>query len=720
MLAPSPLLPAVLLLAAIVASSADGDHRKLEAFVAHPNLWTKGQRALADDSFDLAIGLHAEIPRALEDKFWAISDPTHALYGKHLSQEEADALTKPNTRALNDMKRWLTGHGIAEYSFSAATNRMKACLETPELSSLTRGELGPRVCALARMREGARRRMLRASRSLQIPASLIDHVSYINLNSQPIGRSLKEKRHHQAGSGDKSKTDPVRMGSGISPEYLREWYGVPRQTSPNETNAQGVPEFYDEAWSDADLTQFYKQYMGGERVPTLVTHHVPDRDDAPYKSSGEASLDLQYITALSPRTTTYVWSQIGTNPTSPIDEPFVEWADEILKMNRPPYVVSISYSDDEEHIFNASEAYARSFDPLLMKLGTRGVSVFMSSGDDGVAGQRPGLLKFDTNDKTAWCKQHGPQWPTSSPYLTSVGATMLAKPADVSDPFFYSADEVVCSSALGSSITSGGGFSNKYARPAYQDDAVQAYLSTRNLPPSTFFNASGRAYPDVTAFGNSFLVVVKGVTSLISGTSASSPVFASMITLVNDMRLNAGKPPLGFVNPALYKIQAMYPHAFNDIVVGTNAASMGIGKPVCEDSFHAERGWDAVSGLGSPNFQVLSQLLFDIEEVLKGQHVAGLPLMGGTQVDFGISTTTILAVSISALVVAVLTVCGVICYVRRNTKTIKSYQEIDGDKADTPKYPTPTQKDSSAIFTIDDHDEDEEAEVELTEVKLDR
>ncbi|CAK4667838.1 unnamed protein product, partial [Aphanomyces euteiches] len=54
-------------------------------------------------------------------------------------------------------------------------------------------------------------------------------------------------------------------------------------------------------------------------------------------------------------------------------------------MSRPAYVASISYSDDEQHIFESSEAYARSFDVLLMKLAARGVSVLVASGDDGVA-----------------------------------------------------------------------------------------------------------------------------------------------------------------------------------------------------------------------------------------------------------------------------------------------------------------------------------------------
>ena len=72
------------------------------------------------------------------------------------------------------------------------------------------------------------------------------------------------------------------------------------------------------------------------------------------------------------------------------------------------------------------------------------------------------------------------------------------------------------------------------------------------------------------------------------GTSASSPVFASMVSLVNDRLLNAGKPPLGFLNPLLYSDKATA--MFNDITEGSN--------PGCGTTgFAAVQGWDAVRAM---------------------------------------------------------------------------------------------------------------------------
>ncbi|CAK4825606.1 unnamed protein product [Aphanomyces euteiches] len=593
---------------------------------------------------------------------------------------------------MTDLHRWLSENSMTDYEFSSTTNTIKIHASVRSLEALFKTEIHEYF-------HHTIKRILRASKRLEMPSHLLDHVSYVNLNLHPIGRSLKGRSHRYSNSGD--PIQDTRSGGGCTPDFLRTWYGIPRQENANETNAQGIPEFYEEAWSESDLIKFFDTYMAGEALPSLVTHQVPDRDNSYKKASGEASLDLQYITALTPRTTTYVWSQTGTNPYSSIDEPFVEWAEDIVKMSRPAYVVSISYSDDEQHIFESSEAYARSFDVLLMKLAARGVSVLVASGDDGVAGQRPGLQKIDKSDTTAWCQVHGPQWPTSSPYLTSVGATMLAKSEDAPS-YFNTLDEVICSTERGSTITSGGGFSNKYDRPSYQDQAVKQFLTTRNLPPSNFFNASGRAYPDVSMIGNSFRIFVKGATTLISGTSASTPVFASVLTLVNDKRLNAGKPPLGFVNPALYKIYEKYPQAFHDITVGTNAAGMGPGRPVCTHSFHAESGWDAASGIGSPNFAVLSQLLFNVEEILSGSNESISAEIQPANKPNG-PTKALFAASIACLVASLLFAIASVCYIRRHSNK-KPYRELDPDKADTPIYPTP-EKDTNAIFTIDGDDQ---------------
>lgn len=143
--------------------------------------------------------------------------------------------------------------------------------------------------------------------------------------------------------------------------------------------------------------------------------------------------------------------------------------------------------------------------------------------------------------------------------------------------------ETVCSSATGGLITSGGGFSYVSVRSTdapWQAELVDHYLAyninnTAVLPPTTYFNTKGRGYPDVSAYASNYFVYLNGKVTRESGTSASAPVFAAMVTLWNDMRLAYGKPPLGFIAPLMYHMYVRHPEAFNDITTGDNACGVG-------------------------------------------------------------------------------------------------------------------------------------------------
>lgn len=132
---------------------------------------------------------------------------------------------------------------------------------------------------------------------------------------------------------------------------------------------------------------------------------------------------------------------------------------------------------------------------------------------------------------------------------------------------------------------SSGGFSNIFTQPSYQTTAVSAFLTKLGSTNSGKFNPKGRAFPDIAAMGDNVEIVSGGTTGLVAGTSCSSPIFASIIALINDQRAGAGKASLGFLNPFLYGTAAS---TFTDITTGNN--------PGCNtNGFPAEVGWDPVS-----------------------------------------------------------------------------------------------------------------------------
>lgn len=137
--------------------------------------------------------------------------------------------------------------------------------------------------------------------------------------------------------------------------------------------------------------------------------------------------------------------------------------------------------------------------------------------------------------------------------------------------------------------------------PDYQKDAVAEYLKQSGLPaPTVGYNTSGRAFPDIAAQATLFPVTLTagGMSQIVSGTSCASPTAAGVIALINDLRLQSGKSTLGFLNPMLYENAA----AFNDITAGSSkGCSLGGGWP-------AKKGWDAVTGLGTLNYEKLAKL----------------------------------------------------------------------------------------------------------------
>jgi tripeptidyl-peptidase I len=141
-----------------------------------------------------------------------------------------------------------------------------------------------------------------------------------------------------------------------------------------------------------------------------------------------------------------------------------------------------------------------------------------------------------------------PDFPAASPYVTAVGGTNFAEQSTIGE-------EVVWSG-------SGGGFSDTFSVPSYQAEAVAAYkASADNMPPQSYWNSSGRGYPDISALAglvNPYCVAFGGSAVRyggVGGTSAASPVSAGVFAQLNNLLLAAGKPQLGFLNPFIYQVR---------------------------------------------------------------------------------------------------------------------------------------------------------------------
>lgn len=125
-----------------------------------------------------------------------------------------------------------------------------------------------------------------------------------------------------------------------------------------------------------------------------------------------------------------------------------------------------------------------------------------------------------------------------------------------------------------------------------------------SISDNAIYNTSNRGYPDLSMIGSNYLVLVGSQIFSVSGTSASTPVFAGMISLVNDARIRNGLPTLGWLNPAIYQSKGSFA---NDIISGNNRCFGRYDRYYqyllcCSYGYEAIEGWDPITGYGSVDY----------------------------------------------------------------------------------------------------------------------
>merc|ERR1712113_234771 len=260
-----------------------------------------------------------------------------------------------------------------------------------------------------------------------------------------------------------------------------------------------------------------------------------------------------------------------------------QWTSTILATDDAPLVHSVSYGwQGEVSQIGCKSDKVADIDANFAKLAAKGITIIFASGDSG-----SGFSPFDvTANSSKKKKRMYPSWPASSPWVTAVGSTRfqdqtVGHPEMATDQF-----------------GSGGGFSWMFDAFDAQKTAVSNYLKNApKLPPAGSYPPGGRATPDVAALGEGFQVLASGRVESVGGTSASAPTFAGLVSLLNEARLKAGKPAMGYLNPWLYQ----HPDVFTDITVGTNSIGRG-GESLGKYGWACTKGWDPVTGLGTPVF----------------------------------------------------------------------------------------------------------------------
>ncbi|KAF8074710.1 peptidase S8/S53 domain-containing protein [Lyophyllum atratum] len=563
-----------------------GDVAEKHSWVEIPRGWEYHSSAPPDHTFEMRVALKQHRIDELIANLMETSDPTHPKYGKHLTLAESEAFVAPHQDSVEAVDAWLEHHGIAPENISYRTgggNWVVLRVSVAEAERMLDTKYN------VYHHPASSERVVRAM-SYSLPRELHSHVDVVTpttyfgtLRSMRTTSFLQPDVHPVADDADFSVNAavPASCSTTITPACLRGLYNttsyVPQATNVNKL---GVAGYLQEYANRADLQTFFNRYRTdavGSSYSTVLVHGGLDNQNDP---GVEANLDIQYTTGMSYPTPNIYYSTGGSPPFIPdsqtptnTNEPYLDWLNYILAQpsSSIPQTITTSYGDDEQSV---PKDYATTVCNLFAQLGSVGSTVFFSSGDFGVGGGD--CLTNDGQNK----KLFQPAFPASCPFVTAVGGT--TKVPEVAVSF------------------SGGGFSRYFARPTYQSSAVTGFLNNLGTTYSGLYNASGRAYPDLAAQGNNFQVVIGGRVSSVGGTSASSPTVAGVFALLNDVRIASGRPSLGFINPLIYS--AAGAASFNDIVSGSN--------PGCgTNGFTARTGWDPVTGLGTPDFAKLRQVV---------------------------------------------------------------------------------------------------------------
>lgn len=325
----------------------------------------------------------------------------------------------------------------------------------------------------------------------------------------------------------------------------------------------------------------------------------------------EVSLDVEWAHATAPKANIL----LVTTPTAETQGvqglPQMMNAEKYVVDNHLADVISQSFGTGEGNFNGLSDV--NNLRQAFVDAQANNVTVLASSGDGGTTNNSKTPVK-----NPAAIPYPSVGWPASDPLVTAVGGTYLCTDATTGTAVDSVSPPSTCQANPGTReigwVDSGGGYSILYSRPAFQNTlpAGSTFVGSSAGAPAP--NTNMRGVPDIAYQASARTGVLVYMTEpattssgtgcggadpcsvgwyVVGGTSSGSPQWAGLIAIADQM---AGTD-LGYINPALYQLarnSSQYANDFHDVTVGNNQTSSIPG-------YSASQGWDAVTGLGSPN-----------------------------------------------------------------------------------------------------------------------
>jgi kumamolisin len=405
--------------------------------------------------------------------------------------------------------------------------------------------------------------------SLSVPAQLSGIITAVlGLDDRPQARPQFRRAPASGARAAAEPEDgtavPTAKGGPLTAPQVASFYQFPAGTDGTGQTVAIIE--LGGGYTPADLSTYFSGL--GLSVPPVTAVGVSGAANTPGgDADGEVELDIEVVGGVAPGAAQMVYFADNT------DAGFVDAISQAVHATPTPVAVSISWGQSEDQWSAQSK---NAMDQAFADAAALGVTVTVASGDNGASDDPNGQGSVHCD------------FPASSPHALACGGTKLIG----NTSSFAITSEVVWNELATNEGAGGGGVSDVFPVPSWQANAgVPAQAAGGS-------GVAGRGVPDVA--GNAdpltgYLVVVDGQHQAIGGTSAVAPLWAGLIARL----AQATGKTFGLIQPLLYAGVApgTAQPGFNDIVSGSNGAYL------------AGPGWDACTGLGSPNGAALLKLL---------------------------------------------------------------------------------------------------------------
>lgn len=545
------------------AYAAPSQPRTLPGHV--PDAVARGRAVLVghvpgDHPISIAVGLSLRNTSALDAFLRAVSDPANPGYHHYLTQAQANQNFNPTVRQQQQVVAWLQSHGLTvthTYANHLLVDARGTVAQVEAMLSITINNYRAPV-------RGKSVTFYAPANNPTVPGSVSDTVQSITgLDNYP--------RFFLGSNGTADNAAPYY------PQDFANAYDVnPLWNAGDNGGNQHIGiTLWTVPPSDATLQSFASKT--GAAVATTANGRlnvIPvdgGTTAAVSPDGGEAGMDIEYSSGMAPGATIDYYEAPTDSSGNPTDQGLEDALNQAGSDSNNNQQITDSWGGCEAT--STSDPFTSATNTIFSSNSATGHNYFFSSGDNG-----------------SWCggSDPAPDYPTSSPYVTSVGGTAFS--GNVNGGYPGETTWVYCSTCNGGNPEgSGGGYSGLFGRPSWQTGSGLA-------------NNGMRGYPDIAADAdpNTGAYVCYGSSSQcgqIGGTSLASPLWAGMLADINQYLAAQGKPAAGFLAPTLYNLansSEPYPE-YHDVTSGTNG------------SYNAGTGWDAVTGWGSTDSYNLAE-----------------------------------------------------------------------------------------------------------------